>query len=759
MIYLLIGATATVFVRESWPLYSFCIVAALLLAVAAGKRQLDPVRLLPFLIPAFGLVQLAASTSAYAPATRDSLLKWFALIAVLVIAEAQLADPASRDRFLNRFLIVSTVSSVLCLAQFHTSGGKLLWFFDTGIDGDIYGFFPSRNNYGQFVELALPIALWRSLAGGSNLWFAGTAGLLYASVVASTSRAAALLTTAELIVVPAVLLMQSRLQPELRRRAAIVVPAVVALAAAWTAVAGFDATLARFHEPDALQGRREFAQSAWAMAAAKPLAGFGLGTFSYVYPRFARVDYPEFVNFAHNDWAEFAAEGGILFALAILALFVRAAPRIGREPWALGLAFVSVHAWFDFPFPRIGVAGWMFALLGAVTATGSRPLPVPAARPLKPLVIAASLCVIYFCARLGLAGIYYSRDSPDMVRRAIRLEPDESRYYLRLAQLDTPGSAPLLRMAIALNPYNAGALIDSGLEAELSGDLAGAEQTLLRAAAADTTWLPRWTLANFYYRRGNAQEFWRWAEQAGRLANVRRDFVPLFHLALDLDPDPRRLLAILPNRPAPLRAFIGDQVEARKTAALETAAARLIATGDPGNDRPFVLWAIEGFLAQRDPDPALRLWNRMADSSWVTRDESGHFPRRPLQSSLAWKYADVDGVVRTVNPDGSLRLVFSGQQPEECDLVERYVALTPGVAERFRWRYRAEEIVPQDLGLRWSVQSLDGKELVPPVSVSVNEVKLFSTQSVVRIRLQYKRSSGSPRISGAVELAEARIVR
>jgi O-antigen ligase len=103
----------------------------------------------------------------------------------------------------------------------------------------------------------------------------------------------------------------------------------------------------------------------------RPLIGFGLGTFPEVYQRYAVRDFPFYANHVHNDWAEFAAEGGIPFLLLILVPFVLAVPAAIRHPWALGLIGVMLHACVDFPFPRPAVSGWMFALLGMLNARKS----------------------------------------------------------------------------------------------------------------------------------------------------------------------------------------------------------------------------------------------------------------------------------------------------------------------------------------------------------------------------------------------------
>lgn len=94
--------------------------------------------------------------------------------------------------------------------------------------------------------------------------------------------------------------------------------------------------------------------------------GYGLGTFPEVYQQHAVKDFPFYANHAHNDWAEFAADGGIPFLLLVFIPFAAAVPTAIRQPWGLGLIAVMVHACVDYPFPRPAVSGWMFAMLGLI---------------------------------------------------------------------------------------------------------------------------------------------------------------------------------------------------------------------------------------------------------------------------------------------------------------------------------------------------------------------------------------------------------
>jgi O-antigen ligase len=256
--------------------------------------------------------------------------------------------------------------AVLCLTQLFTSEGLVLWIFPTGFP-DVYATFPSYNNYAQFVEIALPIALWRALREGWRSWgYALAGGILYASAIGVASRAGAVLCTAELLAMLVIGLVRLR-DPEtglLTRSTTTILVMVPVLAAAFTLAVGWERVWTRFQQNDPYLVRREFIVAAVDMARQRPLTGYGLDTFPEVYQRYAIKDFPFYANHTHNDWAEFAADGGVPFLLLVLIPLAAAVPAAIRNPWGLGLIAVMLHACVDFPFPRPAVSGWMFAMLG-----------------------------------------------------------------------------------------------------------------------------------------------------------------------------------------------------------------------------------------------------------------------------------------------------------------------------------------------------------------------------------------------------------
>ena len=141
-------------------------------------------------------------------------------------------------------------------------------------------------------------------------------------------------------------------------------------------VVGWDSIWLRFQDADPYAARREMLLSSALMLSERPAMGFGLGTWATAYPAYALYDDGRFVNQAHNDWAQWAVEGGLPL-LAVLALLAGMLARAAwRSLWGLGLVAVLLHCLVDYPMQqRPALAGWFFALSGALVAVRAGETP------------------------------------------------------------------------------------------------------------------------------------------------------------------------------------------------------------------------------------------------------------------------------------------------------------------------------------------------------------------------------------------------
>jgi O-antigen ligase len=371
----------------------FALVGIWLLAGIGGKDQRLAKGWTPWLIygiPLWGIIQIVTHTTASTAETRDAVLRWSALAGVFFLTQLACRTHAAQYQILSVFLGFATLISLLCLTQLATSGGKVLWFIPSG-ETLVYGTFASHNHYAQFVELALPIALWRGLQGGWQAWlYVPSGGILYSSAIASASRTGSILCTVEVLVMLVVCLVRFR-DPQNgwpSRTTGLPLLILPVFAAVLTTAVGWENVWQRLQQNDPFIYRREFTEAAIDMARHRPLIGYGLDTFPEVYQRFAVKSFSTIANHAHDDWAEFAADGGIPFLLLFFIPFAVAVPAAIRYPWGFGLISVMLHACVDYPFPRPAVSGWLFAMLGMLLMApmhrrASNPLvmkPVPIVR-------------------------------------------------------------------------------------------------------------------------------------------------------------------------------------------------------------------------------------------------------------------------------------------------------------------------------------------------------------------------------------------
>ncbi|MBN8731813.1 MAG: O-antigen ligase family protein [Acidobacteria bacterium] len=364
------AGTLTAWVEASWaaPLA----VALLLLAALAATREprllsgglTTPAWLLGAL-PAWGLLQLLTGLSVYNNATLKAITYWSALTAAFVLSARLCASAERRHLLLTAFGSLAAALGWFALIQ--PFAGVLGLPFLISAAPDAYAAsFANRNMYACFAELALPVLLWLGLRNGVPRWhWLVHAGVLACSVLLSGSRSGALLIFSECVLFAFVFTRGQRLYWKLAFGAAA--------AALLAAVALSDSSLlVRLQYGDPLVFRKQIYLSGMDMLADRPLAGFGLGAFSAAYPAYALFDNGRFVNLAHNDWLQIAVEAGLpgLALLVTFAALLLAA--LGRSRWAYGVPFVMVHAIFDFPLHRIGVAAWFMVLAGALWAARPR---------------------------------------------------------------------------------------------------------------------------------------------------------------------------------------------------------------------------------------------------------------------------------------------------------------------------------------------------------------------------------------------------
>jgi hypothetical protein len=356
-----------------WPVAVFEVGMFAVAAVALWRARRLPLcyPLLPLLLAVLlGLAQLVLPHTAYAYDTQVATLRWTAFLAVTLAGFQLFQDRAVRRWFRSAMLWFAFLLSIEATVQTFTSVNTAFWVFPVQVSTlnlvPMLGPFPSRNHYAAFIEVILPIALYeafRRKRGG--LLYAGMAATMYASVIASASRMGTVLVSAETVAVIGLLWARGFATG---RAVAKSLAQIAVLFLVFVAVVGWQSVWDRFMLPDPVQGRREMNISSVHMIEAHPWLGVGMGVWPIEYRKFAVYDPGTWANQAHNDWFQWAAEGGIPFGIAMATLFFWCLRPAYRSIWGLGVIAVFIHAAVDYPFSRPVLGAWLFVIVAMLAA-------------------------------------------------------------------------------------------------------------------------------------------------------------------------------------------------------------------------------------------------------------------------------------------------------------------------------------------------------------------------------------------------------
>jgi hypothetical protein len=367
---LLLYGVLSLWIEPRWA-WSLCQVGIFFLAgclaVRSHRFHPDAAMLVLAAAAAWPFLQIAAGSSVSACETWSAALNWFTFLVVFLLARHVLTEPGARGWFLRVVPIAGALLAAVATAQNYSSSGKIFWMFPSGFSDDVFGPFVNRNQFAAWIELLLPIALYRAAADRRlRALYGCSAAVMLGSVIASASRAGSVLACAEVVAVMALLAVR-RAVP----RRALLAGAVqfIVLASIAGAVMGWQGLRHRFDTPGTEALRVDAVRASLQMVRERPLMGGGLGTWSTLYPRYAGFDAGVFVNQAHNDWVQWAAEGGVPFFLFLAVFAALLCKPAVQSIYGLGTVAFLLHALVDYPMQqRPALAAWFFAVAGAAMA-------------------------------------------------------------------------------------------------------------------------------------------------------------------------------------------------------------------------------------------------------------------------------------------------------------------------------------------------------------------------------------------------------
>jgi tetratricopeptide (TPR) repeat protein len=395
--------------------------------------------------------------------------------------------------------------------------------------------------------------------------------------------------------------------------------------------------------------------------------------------------------------------------------------------------------------------------------------------------LAALMAGIVWNVLFAAADLSARRNQTEATRLAMRLVPANAAYPAQLAEelyaSDPPEAKSLLQEAVKLNRYDAASWIQLGLLSEAGNDPHQAENALLQAASVDSTFLPSWSLANFYFRQQNAARFWYWAQRAAQM--VPDDATPLFRLAWYVNPNAQEIENRLQmKRPVVEDQFVNFLLTQGDPEAVTEAASHLLQITNKESTET-LLGACDWLLERKRPDLALALWNGLATrtsypslgaDSPVTNSDFG---KSPLSRGFDWHLKTVEGVSSFLNANpNALGFEFSGEEPDSFLLLNQTAPIHGKKNYALTVDYGTSGI-PAGSGIEWQVtDARTGALLARTTSLSSEYVgehegerggtvtTCFTTPEVtgfVNLSLLYQRQPGTVRIEGKLALKRVRL--
>jgi hypothetical protein len=272
----------------------------------------------------------------------------------------------------------------------------------------------------------------------------------------------------------------------------------------------------------------------------------------------------------------------------------------------------------------------------------------------------------------------------------------------------------------------------------------------------DRQYLSAWSLANYYFRRGDQTNFWQWSRQAARLCYG--DLIPLVKLCDRIAPD--RMLSGLADLGTDSSkidgAYLNVLIEDRRWGDAQIVARRILARGDRNNTGRLVAF-INRQMEAGNADAAREIWDGLFPEPTVNGQTvtNRNFRTKPSGQGFDWATSASPGIHFDWR-EARIRWFLGGSQPETCVLLEQPLILQPR-SYYFHFAYSIPTRRPGSPGLHWAIDSRTWRAESPALLASEglrNGEWRFRARAkgLARLLLLYRREPGSMPAELQVEL-------
>jgi O-antigen ligase len=330
-----------------------------------------------------GLSRMSMTLSIDPDAGRISLFKTIAYIGVFFLT-LNLTNRRSRLTTLARVLVYAAVLNAIYAVLMHLTGTDEDWFGTPMTHSQqASGTYANRNHYAAFLYMALAIGIGLLIAGLSDRkaetwkkfvkhtieWILSPKMLLRLSlcilVIALTTTHSRMGNTAffsSLVIAGVLGIVLSR---RATRNTVLLLASLIAIdlfiVGSWFGVEKLAQRIEQTTQQD-VQEREEPARYTIPLIKDYPVFGSGPGSFYVTFPRYRPPTVVSFFEYAHNDYAQFAAESGLL-GFGLMGLFVLMTLFVAlkaqwqrRDPLMRGMSFacvmgtiaILIQAWVEF---------------------------------------------------------------------------------------------------------------------------------------------------------------------------------------------------------------------------------------------------------------------------------------------------------------------------------------------------------------------------------------------------------------------------
>jgi O-antigen ligase len=380
---------------EPWSIFIQQASAAVLLAawllqqVRTGSLEINSNPLFMPMIAFAGVIviELLTRGTAYRYATyTDGML--YVGYGILCFLTVQNLRRTRQVRILAKvFSVYGFIVAVFAILQSVSASNKLYWLRAPRFGGWVYGPYVNHNHYAGLMEMLVPIPLVFALSQHARTkhrrMALAAAAVMAGTIFLSGSRGGMLAFAVQMCVLAAVLACHRR-RPGIGRIISGFLAALLILLL-WLGSSSLLDRLATLdsnpHKELSAAARLTIYHDAFRMFTQRPLLGWGLGTFSEVYPQFQTLNVDALVDQAHNDYLQFLVETGVLgFAVAIfliVTLYRHALAKLGN--WErdinstvalaamLACTGILVHSFVDFNLQIPGNAA-LFYVMATIAA-------------------------------------------------------------------------------------------------------------------------------------------------------------------------------------------------------------------------------------------------------------------------------------------------------------------------------------------------------------------------------------------------------